>query len=84
MSQKSNVNPDHYKQAGRDRQGENIVHERERTDWERTGSRPPRQNEPHIPNQDRASEPRQTTDEAPDDAESDTAPRLTDDEGMID
>ena len=25
MSKKSNVNPDHYKVAGRERQGENIV-----------------------------------------------------------
>lgn len=27
MSKKSNVNPDHYKTAGRTRQGENIVQE---------------------------------------------------------
>jgi hypothetical protein len=30
MSRKSNVNPDHYKLAGRDRQGENITPEIER------------------------------------------------------
>lgn len=28
MSRNINVNPDHYKVAGRERQGENIVHER--------------------------------------------------------
>jgi hypothetical protein len=27
MSKKNNVNPDHYKTAGRERQGEDIVHE---------------------------------------------------------
>lgn len=28
MSNKNNVNPDHYKIAGRDRPGEDVVHER--------------------------------------------------------
>lgn len=50
MSQKNNVNPDHYKVAGRDRQGEDVVHEREKqslaeeqagTD-RRKGAQPPR------------------------------------------
>ena len=27
MSKKNNVNPDHYKLAGRERQGEDIVHD---------------------------------------------------------
>jgi hypothetical protein len=27
MSKKNNVNPDHYKTAGRERQGEDIVHD---------------------------------------------------------
>jgi hypothetical protein len=27
MSQKNNVNPDHYKIEGRDRQGEDVLHE---------------------------------------------------------
>ena len=31
MSKKSNVNPGQYKVAGRERQGEDIVHEREKT-----------------------------------------------------
>ena len=30
MSRKSNVNPDHYVQAGRGRQGQDVVHEVER------------------------------------------------------
>lgn len=30
MSGKSNVNPNHYKVAGRERQGEDVVHEREK------------------------------------------------------
>jgi hypothetical protein len=30
MSKHINVNPDHYKLAGRERQGENVVHQRER------------------------------------------------------
>jgi hypothetical protein len=30
MSKKNNVNPDHYKTAGRDRPGEDVVHERNR------------------------------------------------------
>lgn len=32
MSGKNNVNPDHYKTAGRDRQGEDILHEDEKRD----------------------------------------------------
>jgi hypothetical protein len=82
VSQKSNVNPDHYKQAGRDRQGEDILHERERREWAQTGEGSLRKNEPRIPNQDRASQPRQPAGQDSDDA--DIAPRLTDDEGMID
>ena len=34
MSKRSNVNPDHYKLAGRGRQGENIVHRDERQAFE--------------------------------------------------
>jgi hypothetical protein len=30
MSGKNNVNPDHYKVAGRDRQGEDIVHDKQK------------------------------------------------------
>jgi hypothetical protein len=35
MSRRINVNPDHYKVAGRERQGENIVHEVERREANR-------------------------------------------------
>ncbi len=35
MSRRINVNPDHYKVAGRERQGENVVHEVERREAER-------------------------------------------------
>jgi hypothetical protein len=38
MSKHINVNPDHYKVAGRERQGENIVHEVERREAKRTRS----------------------------------------------
>jgi hypothetical protein len=36
MSTHNNVNPDHYKVAGRERQGENVVHEVERREARRT------------------------------------------------
>jgi hypothetical protein len=35
MSKHSNVNPDHYKVAGRERQGENVIHEVERREAKR-------------------------------------------------
>ena len=39
MSNKNNVNPDHYKVAGRDRQGETGVHERQRQSMARGQAR---------------------------------------------
>jgi hypothetical protein len=33
MSNKNNVNPDHYKIAGRDRQGEDILHEQNKQQY---------------------------------------------------
>ena len=36
MSKQNNVNPDHYKVAGRERQGENVIHEVERREARRT------------------------------------------------
>ena len=36
MSRKINVNPDHYKVAGRERQGENIIQERQKQEFSRT------------------------------------------------
>jgi hypothetical protein len=35
MSKHNNVNPDHYKAAGRERQGENVIHEVERREAKR-------------------------------------------------
>jgi hypothetical protein len=35
MSRHINVNPDHYKVAGRERQGENVVHEVEKREIKR-------------------------------------------------
>jgi hypothetical protein len=43
MSNKNNVNPDHYKVAGRDRQGEAVVHERQRQSLARDEARRARQ-----------------------------------------
>jgi len=37
MSRNINVNPDHYKVAGRERQGENVIHEIERREARRVG-----------------------------------------------
>jgi hypothetical protein len=37
MSRNINVNPDHYKVAGRERQGENVIHEVERREARRAG-----------------------------------------------
>jgi hypothetical protein len=84
MSKQSNVNPNHYKQAGRDRPGEDIVHEQERAELERAEqARTSRKKEPHIPNQERST-PGTHTGEAAADTESSTGTRLTDDEGMVD
>ena len=35
MSKHNNVNPDHYKVAGRERQGENVIHAVERREAKR-------------------------------------------------
>ncbi len=39
MSNKNNVNPDHYKVAGRDRQGETVVHDQQRQSMARGEAR---------------------------------------------
>lgn len=49
MSKRINVNPDHYKVAGRERQGEDVVHPLEKREIKRLGreeKRPPRQRTP--------------------------------------
>jgi hypothetical protein len=56
MSKNINVNPDHYKVAGRERPGEDVVHEVERRELARGHGRARRQS-PRIPNQERASQP---------------------------
>jgi hypothetical protein len=44
MSKHTNVNPDHYKVAGRERQGEDVVHEVERREAKRLESEQRRAN----------------------------------------
>jgi len=60
MSKRINVNPDHYKVAGRERPGKDILPNRERQALRRsqedTEGRAPR-----IPNQERAAAPRRKT-----------------------
>ena len=56
MSKNINVNPDHYKVAGRERQGEDILHQDERQELARAEKRRGRRT-PRIPNQERASRP---------------------------
>jgi hypothetical protein len=60
---KHNVNPDHYKVAGRERQGENVVAEVERREVTRLrrqekqqarGHVPPSQSQPHGPRSEKA------------------------------
>jgi hypothetical protein len=53
MSKRNNVNPDHYKVAGRERPGRDIVPEAERQALRRAGERA-RSRTPRIPNQERA------------------------------
>lgn len=85
MSKRINVNPDHYKQAGRERQGDAIVHGEERAEWERTGRQRRRAHDkPHIPNQEHASTPRQPPQDQVENNESVHPRRTTDDEGMAD
>jgi hypothetical protein len=56
MSKNINVNPDHYKVAGRERQGEDILHEDAREELARAEKRRGRQ-APRIPNQEHSSPP---------------------------
>ena len=85
MSKNNNVNPDHYKEAGRERTGKGLVHGDERAAFERT-----RAETPHIPNQERAQQERAPQsspsglEEEPQAADDTTVPTLTDDEGLTD
>jgi hypothetical protein len=82
MSKHINVNPDHYKEAGREHQGEDIIHGNERNEFEHTrpGKGRGRPDEPHIPNQETASTPKPVRE---DERDSGGQP-LTSDEGMVD
>ena len=84
MSKNINVNPDHYKEAGRERRGKGILHDAERDESERIRRSGRRNDQPHIPNQERASTPKTAARPEKQAVSSDGAPRLTDDEGMVD
>jgi hypothetical protein len=87
MSKHINVNPDHYKVAGRERQGEGIVHDDERGTFEgaRAHAQPAGAKQPHIPNQERASTPTaQDADASEAVSDDDTSQPISNDEGMID
>jgi hypothetical protein len=61
MSKKNNVNPDHYKTAGRERQGEDIVHDvyKRRYTQSRSGADAPAGNFiPGARNEEHIYEPR--------------------------
>src|SRR3954470_15121733 len=80
VSKHINVNPGQYKEGGREHQGKGIIHGNERDEFEHTKAQTP-----HIPNQERASQPSPSgLEEEPDSADDTTVPKLTDDEGMTD
>jgi hypothetical protein len=56
MSKNINVNPGQYKVAGRERQGEDIVHPDERQELSRHEGTKARSS-PRIPNQERSARP---------------------------
>ena len=49
MSQKSNVNPDHYRIAGRDRPNENVVHDDHKQEYSQAQKRPEQNASEFIP-----------------------------------
>ena len=81
MSKHINVNPGQYTDGGRERQGEAVVHEAERGEYERTRHDEAHADRgPHIPNQERAGRPSSPAEEP----QADETPVLSDDQGMID
>ena len=48
MSKHNNVNPDHYKGAGRERQGEDVIHEVERREAKRVRQGESRSHQQHV------------------------------------
>lgn len=80
MSKHINVNPGQYTDAGREHQGEGIVHDSERAEDQQTKARTS-----HMPNQERASTLAPSgLEEEPDAADDARAPRLSDDQGLPD
>jgi hypothetical protein len=80
MSKNINVNPDHYKVAGRERQGEDIVHEDQRNTFQgaRAHAQKADAKHPHIPNQEKASEAALGGADANQEKASEAAPRDAD------
>jgi hypothetical protein len=55
MSKKNNVNPDHYKTAGRERQGEDIVHGLYKRQFTQSKSQAGERHPKYIPGAQRAA-----------------------------
>jgi hypothetical protein len=94
MSKHNNANWDHYKVAGREHPGDDVHHEEERQQFAGSKAHAEQANQqgPHIPNQERASQPggaetsgERDRDDAADaqniTGNEDTEPTLSDDEG---
>ena len=92
MSKHNNANWDHYKVAGREHPGDDVHHDEERQQFSGSKAHAEQANQagPHIPNQERASQPRHPEDQgAPGDSTEaqnisgaeDVEPTLSDDEG---
>ncbi len=96
MSKQNNANWDHYKVAGREHSGGEVHHEQERQQFSgaKAHAEQAGQAGPHIPNQERASQPRGVGQEAADGSDEgrgpdpqnisgtdDVEPILSDDEG---
>jgi len=67
MSKKNNVNPDHYKIAGRERQGEDIIHDvyKRRYTQSKSGVGPHQQNFiPGAQHEEEANETERRSDKA--------------------
>jgi hypothetical protein len=65
MSKQNNANWDHYKVAGREHPVDDVQHEQERQRFSGSNAHAERADAagPHIPNQERASQPRADRDE---------------------
>jgi hypothetical protein len=93
MSQHNNANWDHYKVAGREHPGDDVHHDQKRQQFSGSKSHAEQANQagPHIPSQERASQPRPEPEDqgASDDADDaqnisgaeNVEPTLSDDEG---